>query len=81
MCSSLSITSYSRFDAFSEWGIYFTMCRPSSNVIHNYIIVVVDYFTKWVEAMPKFLNDAKTATLFCIQPHYFLIWHTEINFD
>jgi len=49
---------------FSKWGIYFTTCRPTSIVDHNYIILVVDYFTKWAKAMPTFLNDAKTATLF-----------------
>jgi transposase InsO family protein len=31
---------------------------------HHYIIVVVDYFPKWVEAMPTFNNDDKTSTLF-----------------
>jgi hypothetical protein len=31
---------------------------------HGYIIVAVDYFTKWAEAMPTFLNDGRTATLF-----------------
>jgi hypothetical protein len=34
---------------FSKWGIN---------------IVAIDYFTKWVEAMPTYSNDAKTATLF-----------------
>jgi len=31
---------------------------------HSYNIVVVDYFTKWVEAMPTFVEDGKTAVLF-----------------
>jgi hypothetical protein len=31
---------------------------------NRYIIVSIDYFTKWVEAMPTFCNDGKTPTLF-----------------
>jgi hypothetical protein len=39
-------------------------CKPTSARGHGYIIIVVDYFTKWVEAMPTFLNDCRTAALF-----------------
>jgi hypothetical protein len=49
---------------FAKWGIDFTTCKPPSATGHNYIIVVVDYFTKWEEAMPTYANDAKTTTLF-----------------
>jgi len=37
---------------FSRWGIDFMTCTPASAGGHKYIIVAVDYFTKWVEAMP-----------------------------
>jgi hypothetical protein len=49
---------------FTKWGIDYTTCNPSSSRGHHYIIVVVDYFTKWVEAMPMFKEDGETATLF-----------------
>jgi transposase InsO family protein len=39
-------------------------CHPHLVGGHGYIIVVVDYFTKWVEVMPTFDNTGKTATLF-----------------
>ena len=39
-------------------------CHPASAQGHKYIIVAVDYFTKWVETMPTYLNDGKTVTLF-----------------
>jgi transposase InsO family protein len=31
---------------------------------HGYIIVAIDYFTKWVEAMPTYSNDGTTTALF-----------------
>jgi hypothetical protein len=49
---------------FTKWGIDYTTCNPLSARGHCYIIVVVDYFAKWVEAMPKFKYDEETATLF-----------------
>ena len=49
---------------FSKWGIDFMQCKPTSAGGHSYIFVIVDYFTKWAEAMPTFLNDGRTTTLF-----------------
>ena len=39
-------------------------CKPTSAKGHGYIIVAVDYFTKWAEAMPTYAEDGKTAALF-----------------
>jgi hypothetical protein len=49
---------------FTKWGIDYTTCNPLSARGHRYIIVVVYYFTKWVEAMPMFKDDGESATLF-----------------
>jgi hypothetical protein len=49
---------------FTKWGIDFTTCNPTSTRGNHYIIVVVYYFTKWVESMPTFSNDGKMMTLF-----------------
>lgn len=49
---------------FSKWGIDYMTCNPRSAEGHGYIIVVVDYFTKWVEAMPTYSADSKTANQF-----------------
>jgi hypothetical protein len=46
---------------FTKWGIDFMTCNPLSTRGHGYIIVVVDYFTKWVKVMPTFDNTGKTA--------------------
>jgi hypothetical protein len=35
-------------DPFAKWGIYFMTCKPTSMNGHGYIIVSMDYFTKWV---------------------------------
>jgi transposase InsO family protein len=39
-------------------------CHPHSSGGHGYIIVAIDYFTKWAEAMLTFENTGNTATLF-----------------
>jgi hypothetical protein len=49
---------------FTKWGIDYATCHLASSRGHRYIIVVVDYFTKWVEAMPMFKDDGETTTLF-----------------
>ena len=49
---------------FTEWGIDFTTCNLPSTGNHKYIIVVVDYFTMWAEALPTFKNDSEISTLF-----------------
>jgi hypothetical protein len=49
---------------FSKWGIDFMQCNPTSAGGHGYVIIAVDYFTKWDEAMPTFLNDGRIISLF-----------------
>jgi hypothetical protein len=42
---------------FTKWGIDFTTFHPASTRGNFYMIVVVEKFTKWVEAMQTFNND------------------------
>lgn len=49
---------------FAKWGIDFMTCNPRSAGGHGYIIVAIDYFTKWAEAMPTLSNDSKIAAQF-----------------
>eukprot|EP00253_Pinus_taeda_P012016 PITA_12016 len=49
---------------FAKWGIDFITCNPHSARGHAYIILAVDYCTKWAEAMPTFEADGKTAAIF-----------------
>ena len=39
---------------FSKWEIDYMHCNPTSAEGHGYIIVAIDYFTKWDEAMPTY---------------------------
>ena len=39
-------------------------CNPSLVGGHHHIIVVVEYFMKWVEAIPTVKSDGETATHF-----------------
>ena len=39
-------------------------CKPTSVRGHGYIIVAIDYFTKWAEAMPTYAEDGKIVALF-----------------
>ena len=52
------------FGHFAKWGIDFITFNPHSVGEHGYIILTIDYFTKWVEVMPAFAVDGKTATTF-----------------
>ena len=49
---------------FMKWGIDYMMCNLASAGGHKYIIVVVDYFTKWVEEIPTFKADRETVAFF-----------------
>jgi len=48
---------------FAKCGIDYTTCDLASAKGHKYIIVAVDYFTKWAKSMPTFNNDGETSTL------------------
>ena len=49
---------------FMKWGINYMTCNPVSAGGHKYIIVVVDYFTKWAETMPTFKANGETTAFF-----------------
>ena len=50
---------------FCKWAIDFMTINPTSANGHKYIIVAVDYFTKWAESMPTFdCKSEKEAQFF-----------------
>jgi transposase InsO family protein len=51
-------------DPLCKWAIDFMTCHPPSSNGHKYIVMEVDYFTKWDEGMPTFSNTTDTTTRF-----------------
>ena len=50
---------------FSFWGInVIGRIAPKASNGHEYILVVIDYFTKWVEATPYSILKAKHRAQF-----------------
>ena len=48
----------------TKWGLDFMDCNPASAGGHHHIIVAVDYFTKWAEAMPTVKSDGERVVNF-----------------
>ena len=50
-------------EIFDLWGIDFMVPFPNSDGF-EYILVVVDYLSRWVEAIPTRTNDHKVVLKF-----------------
>lgn len=48
---------------FAKWGVGYMICNSHSAGGHTSIIIAVEYFTKWAEAIPTYNNTGQTATL------------------
>ena len=59
----LSLTNILKIELFDVWGIDFMGPFPPS-FGNLYIIVLVDYVSKWIEATALPINDAKVVTQF-----------------
>jgi hypothetical protein len=49
---------------FTKWGLDFIVYNPTLVGGHRHIIMVVDYFTKWVEVMPTVKYDGNIPSFF-----------------
>eukprot|EP00253_Pinus_taeda_P024372 PITA_24372 len=49
---------------FAKWGIDYITYNPRSAGGHGYIIIAIDYFMKWAEAMPTLSKDGHTLAQF-----------------
>ena len=63
------MTSILEIELFDVWGIYFLGPFPSSYG-NKYILVAMDYVSKWVEAEAYPTNDAKVVMRF-LHKHMF----------
>ena len=59
----MALTNIVEIELFDVWGIDFMGPFLSSNG-NKYILVGVDYMSKWVEAIASPTNDAKVVTKF-----------------
>eukprot|EP00253_Pinus_taeda_P006166 PITA_06166 len=55
------LDSFITIGPFAKCGIEYMTCNPNSVRGHGYIIVAVDYFTKWAKAMPTYSTNALWA--------------------
>ena len=50
---------------FTKWGLDFMDCNPTSAGGHHHIILTIDFFKKWAEAVPIIKSDGeKPHTLY-----------------
>ena len=49
---------------FAKWGIDYIHCNPTSTGGHGYIIIAIDYFTKWDNSMPTYAEYGKCQARF-----------------
>ena len=59
----MPLTSIQEMEIFDVWGLDFKGPFPSS-FGNRYILVGVDYVSKWVEAIPSPMNNAKVMIRF-----------------
>ncbi|CAM8908599.1 unnamed protein product [Rhodiola kirilowii] len=56
-------------DVFDIWGVLILWDHSQSHCGYTYILVAVDYVSKWVEAKATRCDDAKTVIEFlCTKP-------------
>ncbi|VVA40205.1 PREDICTED: LOW QUALITY PROTEIN, partial [Prunus dulcis] len=67
--SQMPLTNILEVELFDVWGINFMGPFPISHG-YLYIIVAVDYVSKWVEALPAWTNDHKVVLNF-LKEHIF----------
>ena len=61
--NEIPLTNVLEIELFYVWGIDF-MSPFTSSYGHKYILLVVDYMSKWVEAIPTITCDAKVVLHF-----------------
>ena len=59
----MPLTSIQEVEIFDIWGLDF-MGPFLSSFRNQYILVGVDYVSKWVKAIPSPTNDAKLVIIF-----------------
>ena len=66
-------------EVFDVWGIDFMGPFVSSHGM-KYILVAVDYVSKWVEAIALAKNEGKSVTTFLKKEYILWFWHPKGNY-
>lgn len=70
MRQEVSLTNIFEIELFDVWGIDFTKPFPQS-LGNLYILVVVDYVSKWIKTITTPANYVKVVTKFLIKKYFF----------
>lgn len=65
----MPLTNILEIELFDVCDIYFMGKFPQS-FGNLYILMVVDYVSQWIEAVPTLTNDAKVVTKFLIKKYF-----------
>jgi hypothetical protein len=74
---AMPLTNNIQIELFDAWGIDFMGPFPNSGNC-EYILVVVDYVSKWVEALPCRTNDSKHAKKCSMKSFLFVLVHQQM---
>ena len=64
------MTTISSPQPFAQWGIDIVGPLPQGKRQMKFLLVTIDYFTKWVEAEAVATITEKKGTKFCMEKHY-----------
>ena len=80
-CKTLNVTlllALKVSEPFELVGMDLVGKLKCSNTGHQYMCVMVDYFTKWIEVCPLKTKKAEEVTE-CIMVAWWIIWRTQTN--
>ena len=63
--------------SFTQWGLDIMGPFPTAVRQLKFLVVGIDYFTKWVEAETLATVTEKNVQGFRLEMHYMQIWHSQ----
>ena len=64
---AMELIAFITFWPFQQWAFDLVgYIHPSSSNGHKFIITTIDYFTKWVEAVPLTIANGKIVSMFIL---------------
>ena len=60
---------------FAQWGLDIVEPFPTATRQLKFLIMGIDYFTKWVEAEALATIYGEECANFCLEMHRMQVWH------